>query len=132
MRFLDHGRTNSVMPPILSSAPPSPDVLRRMAVAQRCHGAGSATVAIIELAARLIRPRHIWLFGSRARGDGRPLSDIDLAFEGGDPTHFGELSAWVEEEAPTLLDVDLVDLDTCNAALRASVSADGILLYERP
>ena len=47
------------------------------------------------------------LFGSRARGDNQPRSDIDLAVEGGDIRNF---RFEIEEDAPTLLMFDIVDL----------------------
>ena len=45
------------------------------------------------------------LFGSRARGDYKRTSDIDLAVEGGDVASF---SLDVEEETTTLLKFDIV------------------------
>ena len=48
------------------------------------------------------------LFGSRARGDFRRTSDIDLAVSGGD---FARFALDVEEETSTLLKYDFVDLD---------------------
>lgn len=47
------------------------------------------------------------LFGSRARGDFKRTSDIDLAAEGGDIARF---SLDVNEETSTLLEYDIVDL----------------------
>lgn len=48
------------------------------------------------------------MFGSRARGDYKKTSDIDLAVTGGD---FSRFALDVEEETSTLLKYDIVDLD---------------------
>jgi len=69
------------------------------------------------------------LFGSRARGNYRDRSDIDLAAEGGDPEAF-HLDA--EEEAPTLLFFDVVNLNRfVSGGLQQEISRDGVLLYEK-
>ena len=47
------------------------------------------------------------LFGSRARGDYRRTSDIDLAVVGGD---FARFALDVDEETSTLLEYDIVDM----------------------
>lgn len=48
------------------------------------------------------------LFGSRARGDFRRTSDIDIAVTGGD---FARFALDVDEETSTLLEYDIVNLD---------------------
>ena len=48
------------------------------------------------------------LFGSRARGDFRRTSDIDIAVTGGD---FVRFALDVDEETSTLLEYDIVNLD---------------------
>ena len=69
------------------------------------------------------------LFGSRARGDYRKLSDIDLAVSGGDVARF---SADVQEETRTLLFFDIVNLDKpVQDELFESISRDGITIYEK-
>lgn len=84
--------------------------------------------SIIEIAQRHNISRVI-LFGSRARGDNRERSDIDLAVSGGDYVRF---SLDVDEETPTLLRYDIVNLDTCKQKeLLESIRQEGILLYEK-
>lgn len=69
------------------------------------------------------------LFGSRARGDFKRASDIDLAVSGGNKTGF---ALDVEEETWTLLKYDVVDLDRAvQPELLESISGEGILLYEK-
>lgn len=69
------------------------------------------------------------LFGSRARGDFRKTSDIDLAATGGDVVRF---SLDAEEETSTLLSFDVVNLDrTVPEELKESIEREGITLYEK-
>lgn len=69
------------------------------------------------------------LFGSRARGDNRERSDIDLAARGGDMTRF---TLDVDDRLPTLLKFDVVNLDEpVQPELLAAIRHDGIVLYDR-
>lgn len=72
---------------------------------------------------------RVVLFGSRARGDYKKTSDIDLAVTGGDITLF---TLDVEEETSTLLSFDVVNLDgSVQEELRKSIEQEGRLLYEK-
>ena len=69
------------------------------------------------------------LFGSRARGDNKERSDIDLAVSGGNALDF---SYDVEETAWTLLMFDVVALDgNISRELRNEIERDGVVLYEK-
>ena len=69
------------------------------------------------------------LFGSRARGDFKERSDIDLAFQGGDTVNF---SLDVDEETSTLLMFDLVDLGRpVSEELRQAIFKEGVTVYEK-
>lgn len=69
------------------------------------------------------------LFGSRARGDYKRTSDIDLAAIGGDIARF---SLDVEEETSTLLKYDIVDLSKpVQKDLMVSIKREGVVLYEK-
>lgn len=71
----------------------------------------------------------VLLFGSRARGDYKERSDIDLAFCGGESSRF-ILS--VDEETSTLLEFDVIDLDKpVRKELLESIQQEGILIYEK-
>ena len=73
--------------------------------------------------------RKIILFGSRARGDFRETSDIDLAVSGGD---FERFALDVNEETSTLLKYDIVNLDRdIQQELQDSIRKDGRVLYEK-
>lgn len=72
--------------------------------------------------------KKVILFGSRARGDNRERSDVDLAVSGGDAVRF---SLGVED-LPTLLSFDVVDLDgAVQPELLESIRREGVTLYEK-
>lgn len=88
-----------------------PDVIRGIAQLARRNGV-----------------RRVILFGSRARGDNRERSDIDLAATGG---NVGLFSLDVEEEVPTLLLFDVVDLDgPVQPELLKEIARDGIVIFD--
>lgn len=69
------------------------------------------------------------LFGSRARGDNKERSDIDLAVSGGNVLDF---SYDVEENVRTLLMFDVVALGrNISQELRDEIERDGVVLYEK-
>lgn len=71
----------------------------------------------------------IILFGSRARGDFKSRSDIDLAVSGGDCVRF---SLDVQELTSTLLFFDVVNLDgTVQKELLDSIEREGVCIYEK-
>ena len=73
--------------------------------------------------------RQVILFGSRARGDFSPTSDIDLAVSGGNIARF---SLDLDEETSTLLKYDIVDLERAmQPELRESIKKEGKTLYEK-
>ena len=90
----------------------------------------SALQAMIREAEKALDLRRVYLFGSRARGDARTDSDIDLAFEHGSPPPvWADFVNAMQEGAPTLLDLDLVDLAQVSADLRTRILSEGKLLY---
>ena len=73
---------------------------------------------------------RIILYGSRARGDDRDGSDIDLAISGesitdGDLIHVREF--WEESTIP--LNLDLVDLGKIDDKLTSRIKAEGVNLW---
>lgn len=85
---------------------------------------------IITLAAKSNLEKVI-LFGSRARGDNRERSDIDLAIAG-DRADCIEFSLTADEDIPTLLMFDFVIIDEhLSPDLRTAIEKDGVILYEK-
>ena len=73
--------------------------------------------------------KKVILFGSRARGDFKRTSVIDLAAEGGD---FDRFALDVEEETSTLLKYDIVDFSRpMQEELREAIRQEGIVIYEK-
>ncbi|MDO4369712.1 MAG: nucleotidyltransferase domain-containing protein [Clostridia bacterium] len=71
----------------------------------------------------------VTLFGSRARGDYRERSDIDLAVSGGDYDRF---ALDVDEEISTLLMFDIVNLDgAVQPELLENIRREGKQLYAK-
>ena len=69
------------------------------------------------------------LFGSRARGDYKDRSDIDLAVYGGKTAQF---TLAVDEETSTLLKYDIVDMGaSLQQELRKSIEREGKIIYEK-
>lgn len=72
------------------------------------------------------------LYGSRARGDHRERSDIDLAVvcPGASSRDWFDLTNIIDE-ARTLLKIDLVRYEKMQEEFRKEIDREGIVLYER-
>lgn len=78
--------------------------------------------------ARKYKVKKVILFGSRARGNFKEKSDIDLAVQGGD---FVRFMLDVNEETSTLLSFDIINLDEgIQSELRESIKKEGKIVYE--
>lgn len=83
----------------------------------------------IEQFAEKYKIQKVILFGSRARGDYRRTSDIDLAVYGGDVAAF---MLDVDEETSTLLKFDIVNMDKpVQEKLKQSIGKEGRVIYEK-
>lgn len=75
--------------------------------------------------------KRIVLFGSRARGDARPRSDVDLAIYDLPEQAWSDFEDAIDA-LPTLLTFDLVDMNQpISTELRANIERDGINLMTK-
>lgn len=83
----------------------------------------------IRAMAKAYNVEKIVLFGSRARGDYKERSDIDLAVYGGKTAQFALMA---DEETSTLLKYDIVDMNSSlEQELRKSIEGEGKIIYEK-
>ena len=83
----------------------------------------------IQKLAKIHNMNKVILFGSRARGDFKKTSDIDLAAEG---ENFDRFALDIEEETSTLLQYDIVNLGRdMQEELREAIAREGIMIYEK-
>lgn len=77
----------------------------------------------------LRRKAPLKLFGSRARGDARRASDIDLALIAKQPIAADEMAVLREalEESRIPFRIDLIDYAGAPAALRTAIDREGII-----
>lgn len=71
----------------------------------------------------------VYLFGSRARGDNRPASDIDLALDAGRPLTFTDMAR--AREILNALSIpekiDVVDIHSISEELRDIILKEGVI-----
>ena len=78
------------------------------------------------------RPKRVLLFGSRARGEGRPTSDFDLAFEGVEDARAWQAFRLDQIYEPVcLFPLDLVRLETVPAELQAEIGRGAVEVWRR-
>ena len=107
----------------------SADIKNELAAKSRATGIKEQVLAEINKLAETYQIKKVVLFGSRARGDFRERSDIDLAVYGGDFTRF---SLDVDEKTWTLLQYDFVDMNqSVQPELIAAIEKEGVILYEK-
>ena len=76
------------------------------------------------------QPQRILLFGSRARGDADPRSDIDIAVAGASVTSEEWLRVLAALDAvETLLPIQAVRLEDVPERLRRRIAREGVDLY---
>jgi predicted nucleotidyltransferase len=95
-------------------------------------GMHPAIAVMVEQIRRSRSVERIILFGSRARGDHDERSGIDLGIACPDASPEEWAAIWnVVDEAPTLVNVDLVRLEQVDDALRQAIEREGVVLYAR-
>ncbi len=89
---------------------------------------------IIEAFIKNAEIETVILFGSRAKGNYKRGSDIDLALKGKNtsPTLALNVSAHLNEELPIPYFVDVLDYNTIdNEDLKAHIDRVGVMFYEK-
>ncbi|HEX3862848.1 MAG TPA: nucleotidyltransferase domain-containing protein [Stellaceae bacterium] len=76
----------------------------------------------------------VWVFGSRAAGQARRYSDLDLAIDAGRRLTLDDTAALAEafEESDLPYRVDIVDWLATSARFREIIAADRVLLVPDP
>lgn len=93
------------------------------------YGLDEKVVDTIIMLGKEYKADKIVLFGSRARGDYKERSDIDIAIYGGNAELF---AVEVEEKALTLLKFDVVDMNkSVQEELKKAIEKEGVVLYEK-
>ena len=87
--------------------------------------------AIISPIAREYGAERIYLFGSFARGDARPDSDVDLRIDRGTVRGLRFAGLLGDLEDALGRHVDLISTNGMDEAFRRSIAAEEVLLYER-
>jgi len=82
---------------------------------------------ILSLILRYTTPKKVILFGSRARGDFKETSDIDIAIDSEEDIDF--IKEILDEEVETLLKFDVVNLRKINEDFRKRILQEGIVIY---
>jgi len=87
---------------------------------------------VVNAAKKLLHAKRVILFGSRARGDHRATSDFDFAIDwqpaAQTADNWGVFATEVREHAPTLCDIDLVDLNSnLEPEFRNKIFLEGII-----
>ena len=98
---------------------------------QTCQLRPRDLAALRQVLARSPGVREVFLFGSRATGEERRASDVDLAIAapGLGPREWAELCERLEC-APLIYELDLVRLDALpEGALRERIRREGILIH---
>ena len=87
---------------------------------------------VADIIARFLPDAHIFLFGSRARGDAEQTSDFDFAIDVGSKIPL-DVIARIEdeiEELRTLKSIDIVDLNRVNPAFKTIILKTGVNIYD--
>jgi len=84
---------------------------------------------IVEAVLKQVQAKRIILYGSRARGNYSPVSDIDIAVECDEGIDFAK--GPIEDAIWTLLKVDVIDLRKTSVEFRKVILDEGVILYEQ-
>ncbi len=107
--------------------------IKKLPVKERKNHCPDFLSQLIGSAITHLDPDRIWIYGSRARGDERELSDYDLAFDVPErnAAKWPGFSIEAQDEAETLHKLDLVLFSNSKGELHETILKEGILLYEK-
>ena len=82
--------------------------------------------------ARSLPGATAWVYGSRATGNPKPFSDLDLAVDAGAPLSLDVLAELREsfDESSLPFKVDVTDLQACDVAFAAIIAGQRVPLGE--
>ena len=85
---------------------------------------------VAEILKRHVPQCRVWAFGSRARGQAKPYSDLDLAIMAHEPLSLAQIAALREafSESDLPWKVDLVDWSTAGEPLRQIIERDKVAI----
>jgi predicted nucleotidyltransferase len=84
---------------------------------------------IVDAIVRHVNPTKIIIYGSRARGDYRATSDLDIAVECEDGKEV--IRNVINDEVRTLLKLDVVDIGGVNEKFCREIHEQGIVIPEK-
>jgi predicted nucleotidyltransferase len=82
---------------------------------------------ILNVILKYTNPKKVIIFGSRARGDFKETSDIDIAIDSEEDIDF--VREILDEEVETLLKFDVVNLRKVNENFKKRILEEGIVIY---
>jgi predicted nucleotidyltransferase len=87
---------------------------------------------VSEILQRLIPDYSVWVFGSRAGGEPKPYSDLDLAIDGPAPLALDRFDALREafSESPLPWKVDILDLAVVDEGFRRIIERARVQIQE--
>ena len=95
------------------------------------HGLSQQLIGQMVDIAKRFSVQKLILFGSRARGNFRKTSDIDLAIYGLDRAREMAFRAEIDD-LPTLLKVDIVPIcEDTDTVLLGEIERDGVVLWKK-
>jgi predicted nucleotidyltransferase len=88
---------------------------------------------LIDYGIKTVEPDRVILFGSRARGDARELSDYDLAFQfpPGRQLDWLRFVTAADDLPITLRPTDPVAWEEASPELQERIKRDGVVIHER-
>lgn len=76
-----------------------------------------------------VHPDKIFIYGSRARGNYKDNSDIDVAVDSSND--IGHVGVFLNEDVRTLKKIDIVNIRNVNKELRSNILKEGVKIYEK-